>query len=117
MVVGSCIHHQCTVPELAVVTKESIVTALMSESRIPEGVIVNRFPVTFLSEVVYFTQPMSRELAETIRILRRDHHLPYDALMWALSESDPDLGQCYTFGKALTERASLELNDEDQSWR
>lgn len=88
----------------------------MSRSRIPDGVVVKRFPVSFLSEVVYFTQPMSRELAETIRTLRRDHGLSYDALMWALSESDPDRGQCYTFGKALTERASLELKDNDQSW-
>ena len=89
----------------------------MPHSRIPEGVVVKRFPVSFLSEVVYFTQPMSHELAETIRALRRDHGLSYDALMWALSESDPDMGQCYTFGKALTERAALELKDNDQNWK
>lgn len=78
---------------------------------------MKRFPVSFLSEVVYFTQPMSRELAEAVRSLRRDHRLSYDAVMWALSESDPDIGQCFTFGKALTERAVLELRDEDTSWK
>lgn len=88
----------------------------MGQNRFQLGTVTKRFPVSFLSEVVYFTQPMPRELAETIRILRRDHGLSYDALMWALSESDPDRGQCYTFGKALTERASLELKDDDQSW-
>ena len=89
----------------------------MPQRRFKTGVLTKRFPVSYLSEVVYFTQPMSRELAETVRSLRRDHRLPYDAVMWALSETDPDLGQCFTFGKALTERAVLELRDEDTSWK
>ena len=78
--------------------------------------VTKRFPVSFLSEVVYFTQAMPRELAETIRKLRRDHKLGYGEMMWALSKSDPIGGQAYTFGKALVERARLELNDDDQSW-
>lgn len=89
----------------------------MTERRFQVGVVTKRYPVSFLSDIVYFTQPMSRELAETICILRRDHNLSYDALMWALSESDPDAGQCVTFGKALTERARIELKDDDESWR
>jgi hypothetical protein len=89
----------------------------MTQNRFHTGIAAKRFPVSLLSEVVYFTQPMSRELAETIRSLRRDHGLTYDAVMWALSESDPDMGQCFTFGKALTERAVLELKDNDTSWK
>jgi hypothetical protein len=89
----------------------------MEQNRFQGGIVTKWFPVSFLSEVVYFTRPMSRELAETIRTLRRDHGLSYDRVMWALSESDPDMGQCYTFGKALTERAGLELQDDDPSWR
>ena len=89
----------------------------MADQRFPNVVITKRFPVSFLSEVVYFTQPMSRELAETIRRLRRDHNLSYEQLMWALSESDPDHGHCVTFGKGLVERARLELKDEDSSWK
>ena len=89
----------------------------MKQNRLQTGVITTRFPVSLLSEVVYFTQPMSRELAETIRALRRDHGLSYDAVTWALSESDPDMGQCFTFGKTLTERAVLELKDNDTTWK
>jgi hypothetical protein len=89
----------------------------MAKRRSQQAVVAKRFPVSFLSEVVYFTQPMPRGLAETIRILRRDHGLGYDELMWALSESDPAPDQCYTFGKALVERAKLELHDDDPSWR
>ena len=89
----------------------------MTQNRLHTGILTKRFPVSLLSEVVYFTQPISRELAETIRALRRDHGLSYDAVMWALSESDPDMGQCFTFGKALTERAVLELKDNDTSWK
>ena len=50
-------------------------------------VVVRRFPISFLNDVVYFTQPMSRELAETIRTLRRDHRLGYSEVTWALAES------------------------------
>ena len=89
----------------------------MTQKRFQTGIVTKRFPVSFLSEVIYFTQPMSAELAETIRTLRRDHGLSYDAVMWALSESDPDAGQCFTFGKALTERAVFELKDNDTSWK
>lgn len=89
----------------------------MPQKHFQTGIVMKRFPVSFLSEIVYFTQPMSRELAETIRVLRRDHGLSYDEVMWALSESDPDMGQCFTFGKALTERAVLDLKDNDTSWK
>jgi hypothetical protein len=79
--------------------------------------VTKRFPLWFLSEVVYFTRPMSRELAETIRALRRDHELGYDEVMWALAESDPAIDVCFSFGKALIERARLELQDNDPSWK
>ena len=60
---------------------------------------------------------MPMELAETIRVLRRDHGLAYADVMWALAESDPDSGQCYGFGKALTELAGRALKDEDPAWK
>ena len=60
---------------------------------------------------------MSLELAGTIRTLRRDCNLSYEDVMRALSEPDLGLGECFTFGKALTERAFLELKDGDISWK
>lgn len=84
---------------------------------IPSGIKVRRHPVSLLSDIVYSLQPMARELAETIRILRRDHRLSYQDLMSALAETTPDHGQCFGFGKALTELASRELRDDDSSWR
>ena len=89
----------------------------MPKCQTQPSIVIKRFPVSFLSAVVYFEQPMPRELAETIRRLRRDHNLSYVNLMWALSESDPNVGHCYGFGKALTERAIIELNDDDPSWK
>jgi hypothetical protein len=90
---------------------------VMPKRRSQPAVVLKRFPVSFLSDIAYFTKPMPRELAETIRTLRRDHKLTYEAVMWALAESDPDMGQCYGFGKALTERARIELDDDDPNWR
>jgi hypothetical protein len=60
---------------------------------------------------------MPLDLARTIRTLRRDHGLRYEDIMWSLAESDPDRGQCFGFGKALTERACLALNDHDPAWK
>jgi hypothetical protein len=37
--------------------------------------------------------------------------------MRALSESDPDAGQCFGYGKALAELACRELNDYDPNWK
>lgn len=83
---------------------------------IPAAAVVNRHPVSFLSEIVYSEQPMPRELAETIRTLRREHLLAYEDIMFALAESEPDRGQCHGFGKALTELAACELKDNDPTW-
>ena len=79
--------------------------------------VVRRLPVAVLSDIVYAAIPMPVELAETIRTLRLEHGLAYDDLMWALSESDPSPGQCYTFGKALVDLACLCLKDADPRWR
>jgi hypothetical protein len=89
----------------------------MATERHKPTVVMKRFPVSFLGDIVYCARPMPRELAETIRALRRDHGLSYGVVMWALSESDPDTGQCYGFGKALTELACRELNDYDPNWK
>ena len=88
----------------------------MAKKRAKKAVVLRRFPIAILSDIAYFNQPMPRELAETIRTLRRDHGLSYGDVMWALSESEPDGGQCYGFGKALTERARIVLDDNDPGW-
>ncbi|MGI8570284.1 MAG: hypothetical protein ACR2KT_15160 [Methylocella sp.] len=70
-----------------------------------------------MSGIVYFEQEMPIELAETVRTLRRDHGLAYEDIMWALAETDPDKGQCFGFGKALTDRACITLNEHDPAWK
>lgn len=89
----------------------------MAAKRIQPTLVTKRFPVSFLSELVYCTQPIPQELAETIRTLRRDHRLDYSEVMWALAESDSDAGQCFGYGKALTELACVKLNDYDPNWK
>ena len=81
------------------------------------GVVVRRFPVSVLSDIVYCATPMPRELAESIRTLRLEHLLSYEDIMWSLCESDPDAGQCYGFGKALVELACIQLNNFNPSWK
>jgi hypothetical protein len=76
-----------------------------------------RFPVAFLSNIVYCEQPMPLELAETIRMLRRDRKLEYEDVMWALCEGNLGRGQAGSFGQALTELASLKLQDDDPAWK
>jgi hypothetical protein len=81
------------------------------------GVVLQRVPTARLSKIVFFEEEMTPELALTIRSLRRDHKLSYPEIMWALAESNPDSGQCHTFGQALTEQAHRLLKDDDRSWK
>jgi hypothetical protein len=80
------------------------------------AIVVRRYPIAYLSGVAYATQPMTTELAEVIRSLRRDHGLDYASLGFYLCESDPDIGGSFGLGKALTELAALHLGDHDRSW-
>lgn len=85
-------------------------------NRIPTPTLC-RIPTAQLGRIVFFEEAMSHDLAAAIRLLRRDHKLGYGEIMWALAESNPDPGQCYTFGQALTEQAYRILKDGDDSWK
>lgn len=77
---------------------------------------IRRFSSSQLTDVIYGAQPMSTELAEVIRMLRRDHGVDYTRLGFYLCESDPDLGASFGLGKTLVELASRQLDDNDTSW-
>lgn len=53
-------------------------------------VVIRRYPASYLSDVAYGIQPMTNEMAEVIRTLRRDHGVDYARLEFYLCESDPD---------------------------
>jgi hypothetical protein len=82
----------------------------------PSPVSIRRYPVAYLCEVVYCTQPMTTELARIIRALRREHRVAYAELGYFLCESDPDVGASFGLGKALTELAALHLQEDYRSW-
>jgi hypothetical protein len=75
-------------------------------------IFIRRYPASYLSEIACCSQPMTTELAENIRTLRREHCVDYRRLGYYLCESDPDLGASFGLGKALVELAALHL-DED----
>lgn len=81
-----------------------------------QPIVVRRYPTAYLSDVVYGIQPMTTELAQVIRALRRDHNVDYASLGFYLCESDPDSGASFGLGKALTELAAMHLNDRDRVW-
>jgi hypothetical protein len=83
----------------------------------PAAPTLHRIPTAQLGRIVFFEEPMTADLAVTIRALRRDHRLSYPEVMWALAESNPDVGQCHTFGQALTEQAHRLLKDSDDTWK
>ena len=58
------------------------------------------------------------EWDEVLAIARAAEETCYDSV-WVgdhLLYRDPDRGQCFGFGKALTEIACLALNDDDPAW-
>ena len=79
-------------------------------------IVVRRYPASYLSDLVYGVQPMTTELAEVIRTLRRDHGVDYVRLGFYLCETDPDTSGSFGLGKALTELAALHLGDHDRAW-
>ena len=79
-------------------------------------IVVRRYPVSYLHDVVYCVQPMTTELAEVVRTLRRDHGVDYVSLGFYLCESDPDTGGSFGLGKALSELAAIHLQDHDRAW-
>jgi hypothetical protein len=89
----------------------------MDASSKEQSGVLQRIPTARLSKIVFFEETMPMDLALTIRVLRRDHHLGYAEVMWALAESNPDGGQCFMFGQALTEQAHRQLKDGDASWK
>ena len=82
----------------------------------PEIPTFRRYSSSGLTDIIYGTQPMSTELAEAIRTLRRDHGVDYVRLGFYLCESDPDAGASFGLGKTLVELASRQLIDDDPSW-
>ncbi len=79
-------------------------------------IVFHRYPASYLCDVVYSIQPMTSELAELVRILRRDHKVGYRQLGFYLCVSDPDSGGSFGLGRALTEMAAMKLNDFDPAW-
>ena len=79
-------------------------------------VVIRRYSVSYLSDVAYGIQPMTTEMAEVIRILRRNRSVDYMRLGFYLCESDPDTGSSFGLGKALTELAAIHLHDDDRAW-
>jgi hypothetical protein len=55
---------------------------------------------------------MTAELAESIRMLRRDYGVDYASLGFYLCESDPDAGGSFGLSKALTELAAIHLQED-----
>jgi len=78
--------------------------------------VFRRYPASYLCDVVYCIEPMTPELAETIRVLRRDHGIDYVQLGFILCETDPDSGGSFGLGKALTDLAASYLHDRDPAW-
>ncbi len=79
-------------------------------------IVIRRYPASHLSDLVYGIQPMTTELAEIIRTLRRDHGVDYVRLGFYLCETDPDSGGSFGLGKSLTELAAVHLRDNDRAW-
>ena len=88
----------------------------MNRTNREPSIVVRRYPSTFLCDVIYGHAPMTSELAEVIRTLRRDHHVDYASLGYYLCESDPDGGASFGLGKALTELAAIHLGDKSRDW-
>jgi hypothetical protein len=79
-------------------------------------IMIRRYSAAHLCDLVYYVSPMNTELAENIRMLRRDHSVTYADLGFYLCESDPDPGVSFGLGKALTTLAAEHLGEPKANW-
>jgi hypothetical protein len=81
----------------------------------PTSIVVRRFSVSELLEVLNCQKPMPKELAASIRLLREQHGIGYADLAFYLAESDPPYGLCVGLGKGLAELAEIYYSQNKQS--
>ena len=79
-------------------------------------IFFRRYSAGHLCDVIYSIQPMSLDLAEAVRTLRRDHAVDYTQLGFFLCESDPDSGASFGLGRSLVELAARQFGDHDPAW-
>ena len=84
--------------------------------RLGAPVLFRRYSASQLCDVIYGIQPISTELAEAVRTLRRDYAVDYIRLGFFLCESDPECAASFGLGRSLVELAAQHLRDDDTAW-
>ena len=81
----------------------------------------NRFyhlhPQSYLCDIIYGVEPMTRDVATMVRFLRVEHKVGCEAVAYYLSEKKSHTGFLnYQLGKALSEMAAQFLNERIEEW-
>ena len=76
---------------------------------------IKRYPASYLCDIMYGVEPMTRELATVIRYLRVERKLSYGDVGWAICEAGADPAVCFQIGQSLSTLAAGFLQEKPEA--
>ena len=78
---------------------------------------VKRYPASYLCDIMYGVEPMTREIATVVRYLRVERKLSYREVGWILCEAGADPAVCFQIGQSFSSLAATFLQERpDAGW-
>jgi len=75
---------------------------------------VKRYPASYLCDIMYGVEPMTREIATVVRYLRIERKLSYSDVGWVLCEGGADPAVCFQIGQSFSTLAPIFLRERPQ---
>ena len=72
---------------------------------------VKRYPASYLCDIMYGVEPMTREIATVVRYLRIERKLSYSDVGWVLCERGADPAVCFQIGQSFSTLAAAFLGE------
>lgn len=75
---------------------------------------VKRYPASYLCDIMYGVEPMTREIAIVVRYLRFERKLSYSEVGWVLCEQGAGSAVCFQIGHSFSTLAATFLQEPIQ---
>lgn len=75
---------------------------------------IKRYPASYLCDIMYGVEPMTREIALVVRYLRVERKLAYSEIGYVLCEQGANEAVCMQIGKEFSTLAALFLKQGPQ---
>jgi hypothetical protein len=78
---------------------------------------IKRYSASYLCDIMYGVEPMTREIATVVRYLRVERKLSYSEVGWILCENGADPAVCFQVGQSFSSLSAAFLHEKpDAGW-